>query len=75
MRNVYGSFDPRVDAINMTGAFYYAGAAARHSVSGSENGGVVIGFDASRVVPTGTENVPAHYKQPVALYLGRSAKV
>lgn len=75
MRNVYGSFDPRVDAINMTGAFYYAGAAARHSVSGSENGGVVIGFDTSRVVPTGPENVPPHYGQSIALYLGRSAQV
>ena len=39
------------------------------------NGAWDVSFDASRVVPTGPENVPAHYKQPVALYLGRAAKV
>ena len=39
------------------------------------NGAWDVSFDASRVVPTGPENVPAHYKQPVALYLGRSTEV
>lgn len=43
--------------------------------SGTSSIGLQVQFDASRVVPTGPENVPAHYKQPVALYLGRSAKV
>ncbi len=30
-----------------------------------------VAFDASRVVPTGPENVPQHIWQPVILYLGR----
>ena len=35
--------------------------------------GYACGVDASLSVPTGAENVPQHYKQPIALYLGRSA--
>ena len=47
---------------------------------GFAEGAYIIGdrqlnFDASRVVPTGPEVVPQHYRQPVALYLGRAAKV
>ena len=34
-----------------------------------ENG--AASFDASRVVPTGPQNVPQHAWQPVILYLGR----
>ena len=30
-------------------------------------------FDASRVVPTGVQNVPQHIWQPAVLYLGRPA--
>ena len=37
--------------------------------------GYACGVDASLSVPTGPENVPQHYLQPVALYLGRSAQV
>lgn len=32
-------------------------------------------MSAARVVPTGPENVPQHYLQPIALYLGCPAKV
>ncbi len=32
-------------------------------------------MSAARVVPTGPENVPQHYLQPIALYLGSPAKV
>ena len=39
------------------------------------NGAWNVSFDASRVVPTGPEVVPQHYRQPVALYLGRAAQV
>ena len=39
------------------------------------NGAWDVSFDASRVVPTGPEVVPQHYRQPVALYLGRPAQV
>ena len=34
-----------------------------------------INFNTSLVVPTGTQNVPQHVWQPVALYLGRAAQV
>ena len=39
------------------------------------NGAWDVSFDASRVVPTGPEVVPQHYRQPVALYLGRTAQI
>ncbi len=39
------------------------------------NGAWDVSFDASRVVPTGPENVPPHYRQPIALYLGRVAEI
>ena len=39
------------------------------------NGAWDVSFDASRVVPTGPEVVPQHYRQPVALYLGSPAEV
>lgn len=32
-------------------------------------------MSAARVVPTGPENVPQHYLQPIALYLGRPAEI
>ena len=32
-------------------------------------------MSAARVVPTGPENVPQHYLQPIVLYLGSPAKV
>lgn len=35
--------------------------------------GTAVALDTSRVVPTGPENVPQHYKQPIALYLGMNA--
>ena len=37
--------------------------------------GYACGVDASLSVPTGPENVPQHYLQPFALYLGRAAEV
>ena len=43
--------------------------------SGTSSIGLQVQFDASRVVPTGPENVPQHYLQPVALYMGRVAQI
>lgn len=37
--------------------------------------GYACGIDASLSVPTGPENVPQHYIQSVALYLGRATQV
>lgn len=49
------------------------------SVSAAQKGesayGSYITFDASRVVPIGPENVPSHYRQPIALYLGKSPQI
>ena len=55
------------------GSEFPANRAANNSPSGAGYG--VISFDASRVVPTGPENVPPHIWQPVILYLGRPAQV
>lgn len=53
------------------GSEFPANRAANDSPSGAGYG--VISFDASRVVPTGPENVPPHVWQPAILYLGRPA--
>ena len=45
------------------------------ALDGASQVGLQIQFDASRVVPTGPENVPQHYKQPIALYLGKSPQI
>ncbi|WP_226888132.1 phage tail protein [Pectobacterium aquaticum] len=58
IRNITGTFDGNVDdgANWKTGAFYYTGSG--FNGSNGTNGGGVIGFDASRVVPTANENRP-----------------
>jgi len=58
IRNITGTFDGNVNDGNAakTGAFYNTGQA--FSGSDGANGGGRIGFDASLVVPTGTDNRP-----------------
>lgn len=46
------------------------------ATNGPQGGGkywATLTFDASRVVPTGVQNVPQHIWQPAVLYLGRPA--
>lgn len=53
-----------------TGVSYFGGSSGSMLVS--------FGIDASRswgVEHSGAEFAPAHYKQPVALYLGKTAKI
>lgn len=60
IRNITGSFGPVDDmsAAVRTGALYYAYAYSYDATSSGSGGGWVLGFDASRVVPTSTENRP-----------------
>ncbi len=60
IRNIVGTFDGNVDdgQTQKTGAFYYTGKAFVGSNGDGEKNGGVIGFDASRVVPTADENRP-----------------
>ena len=72
MRNVTGQVHPYcVKLLGLGGAFYAELATGSHSEGTTEETSYrILKFDASRVVPTGPENVPAHVLQPVMIYLG-----
>ena len=72
MRNVTGQVHPYcVKLLGLGGAFYAEFATGSHSEGTTEETSYrILKFDASRVVPTGPENVPAHVLQPVMIYLG-----
>lgn len=78
-RNLQGgmsAFGPAT--AHYTGAFSVTSYTNQEIAAGAEWGRVVATFDASRVWGSehvGNEFAPAHYKQPVALYLGRSTEV
>lgn len=82
VRNIVGSFWNNKNGL-FTDSGYANGAMRRVQATDSfsnnanrdNSNSFGITFDASRVVPTGPENVPPHYQQPVALYLGRAAQV
>lgn len=73
IRNITG----KASGANSVGPCYsgegaiYPGAAQGNATYRNSSGGSQLAFDASRVVPTGPENVPPHVWQPVVLYLGR----
>ena len=80
IRNITGQtvpmhVQPLGGAYTWSGALGIVSASLQSSNVGASAVGSVIAFDASKVVPTGPENVPPHYQQPIALYLGRSAQV
>ena len=78
IRNIVGvHIDPYGVTQNYSSGAFSAGnpRAAAMQGNGVANGAWDVSFDASRVVPTGPENVPPHYRQPIALYMGRSTKV
>ena len=56
----------------LSGAFYGTNS-LYGAVWDNRYGGNSAVFDASRVVPTGAENVPQHVYQPVAIYMGNHA--
>lgn len=71
IRNITG----KASGANSVGPCYsgegaiYPGAAQGNATYRNSSGGSQLAFDASRVVPTGPENVPPHVWQPVVLYL------
>lgn len=60
IRNITGTLDANVNdgGADKTGAFYDTGTLFVGSDGGSTSPGGVVGFDASRVVPTASENRP-----------------
>lgn len=80
VRNIVGSFWNNKNGL-FTDSGYANGAMRRVQATDSfsnnanrdNSNSFSITFDASCVVPTGPENVPPHYGQPVALYLGAPA--
>ena len=75
IRNITGqasganSVGPCADGM---GAIYRGTVQGNATYRNGSYGGYLM-FDASRVVPTGPENVPQHVWQPAVLYLGRPA--
>lgn len=78
IRNIAGV---HIDSYGVTqnyssGAFSAANPRATATLGNAvANGAWDVSFDASRVVPTGPENVPPHYRQPITLYMGRVAEI
>ena len=76
IRNISGSISEaygRKESVDM-GALASEFPGNRSAYESSAGAGYgLISFDASRVVPTGPENVPPHVWQPAILYLGRPA--
>lgn len=75
IRNITGqasganSVGPCADGM---GAIYRGKVQGNATYRNDSYGGYLM-FDASRVVPTGPENVPPHIWQPAILYLGLPA--
>ena len=73
IRNIKGVAGEIINISDASGPFYeHKHIGERVYPSGSHRDGT-LGFDASRTVPTGEENVPQHVWQPVILYLGSPA--
>ena len=73
IRNITGTVDTGTGVFGATGAFSVVASPKENTVAGTHNSD--FDFDASRVVPTGPQNVPQHVWQPAILYLGRPAQV
>lgn len=57
-----------------TGCVYSRGVQFDHiGLPSGEDETYLMGIKASKIVPTGPQNVPQHIRQPAVLYLGRSA--
>lgn len=74
---VHGGNKAQIDSgTTATGAFYQTWSNSEgQAVTNDNSVNTIVTLNVSRVVPTGSENVPPHYGQPVALYLGRPAEV
>ena len=75
IRNVTGSLQRLGSGHNMVittaGALKASRVASQYFAAGENGNASDVTLDASRVVPTGPQNVPQHVWQPLILYLGR----
>ena len=71
IRNITGTSGEIIHSNLSTGAFYEAAYVGIRTYADGEWHTGDFGFDASRVVPTGSENVPQHVWQPCIIYLGK----
>lgn len=75
IRNVTGSLQRLGSGHNMVittaGALKASRVASQYFAAGENGNASDVTLDASRVVPTGPQNVPQHIWQPLILYLGR----
>ena len=69
IRNITGTVDTGTGIFKATGAFAVVTSDGEMTTAGDHKSD--FKFDASRVVPTGPENVPPHVWQPAIIYLGR----
>jgi hypothetical protein len=74
IRNIVGNYQAAGYGNYETGPFRYGSATGIGMVRlDSNNDKPINTFDASRVVPTGPQNVPQHVMAPCMIYLGRAA--
>ena len=73
IRNITGTVDTGTGIFKATGAFAVVTSDGEMTTTGDHKSD--FKFDASRVVPTGPENVPPHVWQPLVIYLGRPAQI
>lgn len=73
IRNITGTVDTGTGIFKATGAFAVVTSDGEMTTAGDHKSD--FKFDASRVVPTGPENVPPHVWQPLVIYLGRPAQI
>ena len=88
IRNIYARLEPNIHILDNTPLFKNGGGAVLVEANTNNKlsfdsakyhyadaGSYPCGINAAVSVPTGPENVPPHYWQSVALYLGLSAQV
>ena len=77
IRNITGTLQRVGSGHNMVittaGALKAPRVASQYFAAGENGNASDVTLDASRVVPTGPQNVPQHVWQPVIIYLGRPA--
>ena len=72
IRNIYGEIWP-YSSMGGSVSGVFSSVSGNNTASRGNGRGTAFVFDASRSVPTGSQNVPQHIWQPAILYLGRPA--
>ena len=71
IRNITGRSSHETDSpTSLPDGAFYKGTTRIDIQSGGLTSDTEVCFDASRVVPTGPQNVPQHIWQPYVIYLG-----